>query len=142
MTSPKWPADPVSGEDHPYNALVARHPSKPKPAQGAHLAALRKAAGLSQTELAKLVGERQQNIAFWEQSEKPPRSDVLPKLAAVLSVRVEQLLNPSAPPSRRSGPVSKMQKVFDEVTKLPRRQQDKVVEFVSALVDQYKRRAS
>jgi transcriptional regulator with XRE-family HTH domain len=129
-------------ESAPYNALVARNPSKPKPSQGAHLASLRKAAGLSQTELAKLVGEKQQNIAFWEQSEKPPRSDVLPKLASVLGVRVEQLLNPLAPPSRRSGPVSKMQKVFSEVSKLPRRQQDKIVELVGALVDQYKRRAS
>jgi len=129
-------------EDRPYNPLVPRAPSKSRPAQGAHLATLRKAAGLSQTELATLVGERQQNIAFWELSEKPPRSDVLPKLASVLGVRVEQLLNPGAPSSRRSGPVSKMQKVFDEVTKLPRRQQDKVVEIVSALVDQYKRRAS
>jgi transcriptional regulator with XRE-family HTH domain len=129
-------------EISPYNALVARNPSKPKPVQGAHLASLRKAAGLSQTELAKLVGEKQQNIAFWEQSEKPPRSDVLPKLASVLGVRVEQLLNPNAPPSRRSGPVSKMQKVFSEVSKLPRRQQDKIVELVGALVDQYKRRAS
>jgi transcriptional regulator with XRE-family HTH domain len=122
----------------PYNPVVPRDPSKPRPAQGAHLAALRKAVGLSQTELAKLVGERQQNIAFWEQSDKPPRSDVLPKLASVFGVRVEQLLNPATPPSRRSGPVSRMQKVFTEVGKLPRRQQDKIVELLSALVDQYK----
>jgi transcriptional regulator with XRE-family HTH domain len=133
---------PSTAQDCPYNAPVPRDPSKPRPAQGAHLATLRKAAGLSQTELAKLVGERQQNIAFWEQSEKPPRSDVLPKMAAILGVRVEQLLSPGAPPSRRSGPVSKMQKVFSEVKKLPRRQQVKVVEIVSALVDQYKRHAS
>jgi transcriptional regulator with XRE-family HTH domain len=41
---------------------------------------------------AQLIGESQQNVAFWEQSETPPRSDVLPKMAKVLGVRVEALL--------------------------------------------------
>jgi len=35
-----------------------------------------------------------------------------------------------------------VQQLFREVAKLPRRQQDKVVEFVSAFIDQYKRKAS
>jgi hypothetical protein len=35
-----------------------------------------------------------------------------------------------------------VQLVFEEVSKLPRSQQEKVVEFVSALVAQYKRKAS
>jgi transcriptional regulator with XRE-family HTH domain len=64
--------------------------TKTRPSQGAHLAALRQAAGFSQSALAAQVGETQQNIAFWEQSDKPPRSDVLPKLARVLGVSVEE----------------------------------------------------
>jgi transcriptional regulator with XRE-family HTH domain len=63
---------------------MPRSLTKPRPPQGAHLAALRQAAGLSQSALATRVGESQQNIAFWEQSDKPPRSDVLPRLARVL----------------------------------------------------------
>jgi hypothetical protein len=43
---------------------------------------------------------------------------------------------------RASGPVGEVQKVFEEVKKLPRRQQRKVVEIVSALVAQYRRKAS
>lgn len=123
---------------------MPRKLSKPRPAQGAHLAALRVAAGLSQTELAAAVGEPQTNIAFWEQSAKPPRSDVLPRLAKVLGVSVEHILTPaSAPPRRTAGaPVGRMQKVFDEVARLPRRQQDKVIEFVEAFVDRYRRKAS
>ena len=109
--------------------------------QGARLAALRRAAGLTQTELAQLVGESQQNIAFWEQSEKPPRSDVLPKMAKVLGVRIEQILEGALPETRRAGPVGKVQKIFEEVSTLPRRQQDRVIETVSALVAQYKRGA-
>ncbi len=123
----------------PYTQGMPRKLSKPRPRQGAKLAALRRAIGLSQAELARAIGETQQNIAFWEQSDKPPRSDVLPRLANVLGVRVDELLNADVPgPTKRRGPVGKAQKVFDEVAKLPRRQQDKVLEVVSAMVHQYK----
>jgi transcriptional regulator with XRE-family HTH domain len=115
---------------------------KTRPAQGARLADLRRAAGLTQVELAKLVGETQQNITFWEHSDKPPRSDVLPKLAKVLGVSVEQLLGISPIGDRRPGPVGKTQRVFEEVARLPRSQQDKIVEIITALVDQYRRKAS
>ena len=67
---------------------------------------------------------------------------MLPKLARVLGVSVEQLLDLKAPVTRRNGPVGKVRKLFEEVSELPRRQQEKVVEFVSALVEQYKRQAS
>lgn len=103
---------------------------------------LRKAAGLTQAELAKLVGETQQNIAYWEQSDKPPRSDVLPKLAEVLGVQVEDLLKAKGTSvRRRSGPVGKTQRLFEEVSRLPRREQNMIVQFVSALVNQHKSRA-
>jgi len=62
-------------------------------------------------------------------------------MAQVLGVRVEALLGEELPRFRRSGPVGRVQKVFEEVSKLPRRQQDKVVEIISALVEQYRRKA-
>ena len=126
----------------PYPGDVPRKLSKPRPRQGARLAALRRAAGLTQTELADLVGDVQPNIAYWEQSDKPPRSDLLPKLAKVLGVSVEALLSADILPEPKHGPVGRMQKLFADVSRLPRRQQDKVVEFVEAFVTQYKRKAS
>ena len=114
--------------------------TKPRPKQGARLAALRRAAGLSQAELARAVAETQQNIAFWELSSKPPRSDVLPKLAKVLGVRVEDLLGEHgfAPP-RRPGPVGKLQRAFGLASSLPRKQQELVTQFVETLAEQQKR---
>lgn len=105
--------------------------------------ALRQAAGLSQTELGELIGEKQQNVAFWEQSERPPRSDVLPRIAEVLSVTVEDILDiEKSIPVRKTGkPVGKLRRVFDEVSKLPRRQQDKIIDVVDALIVQYKQKA-
>ncbi len=117
---------------------MARKLTKSRPRQGARLAAFRQNAGLSQTELARLIGESQQNIAFWEQSDKPPRSDILIPMAKTLGVTIEELLTDKKTNKRKGGPVGKVKKIFDEVSTLPRRQQDKIVEFVSALVNQYK----
>jgi transcriptional regulator with XRE-family HTH domain len=121
---------------------MPRRSPKTRPAQGARLVELRKAAGLTQAELAHLVGETQQNIAFWEHSDKPPRSDVLPKLAKILGVSVEQILGVSAIAERRPGPIGKTQRLFEEVSRLPRSQQEKIFEIVEALVGQFKRKAS
>ena len=138
----KTVSQPGHGQIEPYPLSMPRKLSKPRPHQGANLAALRQAAGLSQAELAKLVGDTQRNIAYWEQSEKPPRSDVVPKLAKVLGCSVEQLLGISPLADRRSGLVGKTQRAFEDVARLPRSQQDKIVEIVEALVDQYRRKAS
>jgi len=87
-----------------------------------------------------LVGVPQQNIAYWESSTKPPRSDVLPLLAKILGVHVEDLLGDAAVAStRKSGPVGKLQRVFEQASHLPRRQQELVVQFVTTLLEQQKR---
>lgn len=104
---------------------------------GTHLAELRQKADLSQYELAKLLGVPQSNIAYWEGSDKPPRSDVLPKLAKILGVRIERLLNINGKQERIGGPTGKVRSIFEQVSKLPKKQQEKIVEFVSAFVNQY-----
>lgn len=131
---------PGETESRPYTPSVPRKLRKPRPAQGARLVALRKAAALSQAELARLIGEPQQNVALWEQSDKPPRSDAIPKLARALGVRVEDLFAEKTALPRPSGPVGKVRKLFDEVSKLPRRQQDRIVEFLAPIVEEFKRK--
>ena len=123
-----------------YNRDVARPRTKPRAKQGRHLAELRKAAGLSQTELAEVLEVPQSNIAFWEQSDKPPRSDLLPKMADALGVEIAELLNLNGgrvTVQRSSRPPGKVRKVFEDVSRLPRRQQEHIVRVVSALVMQY-----
>jgi transcriptional regulator with XRE-family HTH domain len=129
-----------------YSALVARQPKPskgPRPQQGARLLALRKASGLTQIELAKALDVPQANIAFWEWSDKPPRSDLLQKMAKAFGVRLDDLLLASDRTiAKRKGPIGEVQRTFEAVTKLPRKQQRKVLEMVQALVEQYKRKAS
>ena len=124
-----------------YNEFVMARPiSKKRPKQGKLLVDLRKAAGLSQIELSESIGVSQQSLAFWEVSEKPPRSDVLPKLATALGVPIEKLIysdGENENPKRNNKPSGKLRQVFEEVVKLPRRQQEKIIEFVTAFVNQY-----
>jgi transcriptional regulator with XRE-family HTH domain len=131
----------------PYTAGVSRKPNAHKgqrPQLGAHLLALRKAAGLTQIELAHFLRVPHANIAFWEWSDKPPRSDVLPLMAKAFGVRVEELLAPTSEKTlaKHSGPVGEVQRAFEAVRKLPRSQQRRIIETVYALVDQFKRKAS
>lgn len=61
-------------------------------------------------------------MAFWERSEKPPRSDVLPKMAQALGVTVEDLLLVGdekllkKKAAKNNGrPAGKVREVFDRV---------------------------
>lgn len=102
--------------------------------------ALRLNAGLSQEDLAQRIEVPQQTIAFWERSGKTPRSEVLPQLAEALGVTIETLLSENGVADiakKKGGPNGKLRKIFDDASHLPRRQQEKIAEFVSAFINQY-----
>jgi transcriptional regulator with XRE-family HTH domain len=102
---------------------------------------LRETAGLTMRELARQIGEDHSNVRYWETTGKIPRSDVLIPMAKALGVTVEELLGePKA--KRFSAPGGKVRQVFESVTKLPRRQQQKIVEVVEALVSQHSGKAA
>ncbi len=113
-----------------------RTTTRPRPSCGARLARLRKAAGLSQKELADRLGVSPSNIGFWELHDKPPRSDLLPELAKALKVSVNDILGVTSRPPPKGGPEGRAKRVFGEVSSLPRRQQQKIVDVVEALVAQ------
>jgi len=104
------------------------------------LLALRNAAGLTQIQLAQALSVPHSNIAFWEWSDKPPRADLLQKLAKVLGCGIHDILGESggAAATRRPGPVSKLQRVFEQARSLPRRDQELVAKFIATLVEQRK----
>ena len=105
------------------------------PANGQHLKKLREAAGLTQRELAAQIGEIHSNVNYWENSGNLPRSDVLLPMARALGVTVEELLGEPKLKGRNS-PAGKLRGVFDEASRLPRRQQQKLVEFVKLFIAQ------
>ena len=98
------------------------------------LKTLREAAGLSQRELARRIGQDQSNIRFWESTGKIPRSDTLVPIAEALGVSVEELLGQPKSKSK-SKPGGRLGEAFESVSRLPRRQQQKIIEVVEALVE-------
>ena len=97
---------------------------------------LRETAGLSVRELARQIDESHTNVSYWERSGQIPRSDKLAAIAKALGVTVEQLLG--EPTARRvATPGGKARQVFEAVSRLPRRQQQKIVEVVEALIAQH-----
>lgn len=106
-----------------------------RPPLAQHLSELRQAAGLTQMQLANKVGVHHSSIAFWELSGTPPRGEVLPKLAEALGVSIDTLLGVTPPKPKRQAAKGRLQRVFEEASKLPRRQQEKVAEFVEAFVE-------
>jgi transcriptional regulator with XRE-family HTH domain len=123
-----------------------RQPPPPRPPSGARLLALRKAAGFTQAELAHRIGEKQTSVSLWERSNAPPRSDALPKLAKALDVSVEALLGQAAkdvliaPLTDNPGHVGELERAFEDVRNMPRRQQKKVLDVLIAVINEYKRK--
>jgi transcriptional regulator with XRE-family HTH domain len=102
-----------------------------------NLRELRETAGLSVRELARQIGESNTNVSYWERSGQIPRSDVLAPMAKALGVSVEALLG--EPKSRRTPvPGGRLGQVFEAVSKLPRRQQRKVIEMAEGFLALHK----
>ena len=65
------------------------------------------------------------------------RGEVLPKMANALGVSVDILLGVTPPKPKKQAAKGRLQHVFEAASKLPRRQQEKVAEFVGAFVKQH-----
>jgi transcriptional regulator with XRE-family HTH domain len=102
-------------------------------AAGSRLRSLREAAGISLRELARQIGEQPTNLSYWERTGSLPRADLVIPIAQVLGVTPEEILGQDKP-RRGAAPGGKVRLVFEQVQKLPRRRQDKIVEVVAALL--------
>jgi transcriptional regulator with XRE-family HTH domain len=94
---------------------------------------LREAAGISVREVARQIGESHTNVSYWERSGQIPRSDVLLPMAKALGVTIEELLG-EARPKRIVSPGGRARRLFEAISKMPRRQQDKVLDILEPFV--------
>ena len=109
--------------------------------QVSHLRKIREASGLSIRELARQLEQQPTNISFWERTGKLPKPEVLLPMAEVLGVSVEELLG-APKPRRAKTPGGRLGQTFDELGKLPRRKQAKILDVVEALLAQEEAQAS
>lgn len=104
-------------------------------ALGARIAQVRKEQGITQTQLAELLGVSQQTITAYEVGRRRIQVSSLAAIAKTLGVAVEDLVGASAQPARR-GPVPKLQQQMDRIAKLPRPQQRFVMQVIESVLAQ------
>ena len=112
-----------------------RPSSRPRPPFGQRLFDARQVLGLSQAEVAEKLEMKQAGYAAWERDHVALRPDQIRRLAEILNISVEHLLGVEGRSNHKGGPTGKVRKVFEKVSRLPRHQQSKVVEFVDAFVE-------
>lgn len=101
---------------------------------GQRLYAARQQMGYSQTQMAEFLSVTQPSYADWERSTTALRPEHLSRLATILHVSVDYLLGHAKAPQRGTGPVGKTRRVFEEVSQLPRSQQQHIVRVVEDLI--------
>jgi transcriptional regulator with XRE-family HTH domain len=145
-----FPKIPPPFENRPYDGST-RTMARLKPdihvdesnQLGLRISSLRKERGITQIDMADRLGITQALVSKYERGDLRLHGPLIAKIASVLAVSTDDLLGVrNKPKPVVSGPLGKGKKLFDEISKLPRRKQDKVYEVVSALVDQFKRKAS
>lgn len=100
---------------------------------GARLTESRQRVGLSQAQLAEKVGVDRRVVARWERRSITLKPEQMIALAAALGTTTDEFLG--LKPAKTNGPTGKVRQVFEQVSRLPRKQQAKVVEFVEAFVE-------
>ena len=97
---------------------------------------LREAAGLSQRQVAAHLGIAQSSYANWERFDVALKPHQLVALAEIFGVSVEELIAEQGK-KRRGGPNGKMRQIFEAASRLPRAQQQKVVDVLQPFVAQH-----
>jgi len=104
-------------------------------ALGQRLAEARKAAGLTQTQLAEQLGIAQQTLAHYEMGRLRIAVALLPPLVKLLGVSIEELMGEQIPPAKR-GPAPKLQQQIERIQQLPRTQQRFVMQMLDTVLQQ------
>jgi transcriptional regulator with XRE-family HTH domain len=125
-------------EKLPYNTdiMAGRPQIKEAPLFGQRLAAVRRNKGLTQVQLAARMQTTQKMIDYYERRSPNPALDFIERAAAALEVSVAELLG-SQPHTSRSkpGPASQLERRFERVKLLPRKEQEFVLKFLDTVLE-------
>ena len=107
-------------------------------ALGVRVAELRKEQGISQQALADQIGIPQQTYANYEVARARIPASMLPQLARIFGIGVDELLGLRNGSGKR-GPTPKFQKQLDRISRLPRTKQRVVMEMLDGVLAQASR---
>jgi transcriptional regulator with XRE-family HTH domain len=104
---------------------------------GQRISAARRDAGLTQKQLADKLGTTQRVITYWERESVGLKAEQLTALAEALGITLDQLMGRPQPKARGNGPVGRAKQIFDAVSKLPRKQQEKVFDILQPFLREH-----
>jgi transcriptional regulator with XRE-family HTH domain len=103
---------------------------------GARIAQLRKDAGLSQQAVADALELAQQTYANYEVARARPPVSMLPVLAELFGVSVDELLGLHKNGAGKRGPTPLLQKQIERLNRLPKAQQKIVLKMLDGVLSQ------
>jgi transcriptional regulator with XRE-family HTH domain len=103
---------------------------------GRRLFELREAAGLTQSHVAKTLGVTQQTYSDLERTPVTVHIERLTALSSILGVSVSELCGETTQ-KKASTPRGKLNQVFDAASRLPRRQQQKILDVVEPFIREH-----
>lgn len=108
-------------------------------ALGERICLLRKAHGITQVQLAEVLGVSQQTVQAYEVGRRRIQVAALPVVARTLKVSLEELFGESSQPARGSkrGPAPKWQQQIEAISKLPKAQQRFVSQMLETVLAQH-----
>ena len=102
---------------------------------GARIAQARKEQQLTQTQLAEQLGIAQQTMAHYEGGKLKVSAALLPQLAQILNLSLDELLGLPAPRSNgKRGPASRLEQQIEIISQLPRTKQKLVSEILDNVI--------
>jgi len=100
------------------------------------MARLRKAAGYTQTELAKVLGVTQRVITYYETKAKYPPSHLLTAIAKALSTSADTLLGLDTPENDGPRKDTRLRRRISKLEKLPPAKRRKIVDLMDAFLEE------
>ena len=121
----EWPLTMTSSDKALYEAM------------GKRIALFRKEQGLTQVQLAEIIGVSQQTLAHYEVGRLRIAISTLSQIAEALDVNIEELINEQKQEAKgKRGPAPKLQQQVEQIALMPRAKQKMISEMLDALIQQ------
>ena len=104
-------------------------------ALGQRIATFRKGLNMTQGQLAEYLQISQQHMASFEKGIRKVPSSMLPMLAQLFGISVDELVGLKNPSTKR-GPMPKLQRQIEQVALLPKAKQKFVSEMLDTVIQQ------
>jgi len=103
---------------------------------GARIAQLRKEHDLTQVQLAEELGVAQQTLAHYEVARLRIPASMLPQLAHIFGMGLDELVGTGVKAPAKRGPTPKFQRQIELIAQLPRSRQRFVMEILDGVLAQ------